>query len=61
MIIYTCTSILSYMYSIKIAKKICFSPFLKIDKDGDFDKSDGSKFQSLEWHTEEALSPSCPQ
>ena len=49
------------MYSVKIAKKICFSPFLKIDKDGDFDKSDGSKFQSLEWHTEEALSPSCPQ
>lgn len=46
MIIYTCTGILSYMYSIKIAKKICFSPFLKIDKDGDFDKSNGSELNS---------------
>lgn len=49
------------MYSTKNANKICFSPFLKIDKDDDFNKSNGSEFHSFERHTEEALSPSCPQ
>lgn len=49
------------MYSTKNAKRICFSPFLKVDKDGDFNKSNGSEFHSFEGHTEGALSPSCPQ
>ena len=49
------------MYSTKNAKRICFSPFLKIDKDGGFNLSNGSEFHSFEGHTEGALSPSCPQ
>ena len=39
------------------AKRYVFSPFLKLVKDGDLRRSDGSEFHSLGALTEKALSP----